>query len=493
MADTTDAAPERLETGVAQLDRVLGGGLLRGSLAMVIGAPGSGKTVMAQQMAFHCAGQGKATLFLTGYSESHEKLLSHGRGLSFFEPDVIGGKVQFVSVLDMLREGADETEDAIVATARSQEAALVIIDGFAGMRRLLPDGQAVAQFLYSLGAKLSLLGLTILITVEGDPAESARYPEITVCDTIVALRRELIDSRERQLLQVMKARGSSPLRGLHPYTITRDGVSVFPRYESTVGTTEPIWTSGRAAFAIEGIDALLGGGLNNATVTLAVGSPGVGKTLLGLHFALEGVRVGEPVLFCGFMESAAQLREQARAFGLDVEAAEAAGQLRLLVLPGYDTEADEIAGFIVEDVERRGVRRLVIDSAAELDRAIGDVSRKAGFLSAFVSYLRERHVTTYFTLDIPTIVGPALELLDTPLSIIGENLILMRKVEYRSTLHRVLSVLKMRFSDHDQAIYEYGITADEGIHVMGSAPLGEGLLTGIVRPLVDISHQSPSA
>ncbi|HUZ77060.1 MAG TPA: ATPase domain-containing protein [Chloroflexota bacterium] len=61
-------APQRIETGVPNLDRILGGGLLRGSLAMVIGAPGAGKTVMAQQIAFHCAAQGKATLFLTGYN-----------------------------------------------------------------------------------------------------------------------------------------------------------------------------------------------------------------------------------------------------------------------------------------------------------------------------------------------------------------------------------------------------------------------------------------
>jgi circadian clock protein KaiC len=211
LAETSSPASQWTETGVPNLDRILGGGLLRGSLAMVIGAPGAGKTVMAQQMAFHCAANGGATLFLTGYSETHDKLLSHTRGLSFFKPDLIGDKIQFASLLDLLREGSDETEDAIVATARSQKASLVIIDGFRGMRRLLPDDQSVAHFLYSLGAKLALLGATTLIVVEGDPDESARYPEITVCDVILAVRRELRAGRQRRLLEVMKARGASPL------------------------------------------------------------------------------------------------------------------------------------------------------------------------------------------------------------------------------------------------------------------------------------------
>ncbi len=492
MAESDRPVAHWIETGVPELDRVLGGGLLQGSLAMVIGSPGAGKTVMAQQIAFHYAARGHATLFLTGFSEPHDKLLSHSRSLTFFREELVGDKIQFASLLGLLREGATETENAIVDTARAQSASLVIIDGFRGIRRLLRDDQAVASFLYSLGAKLAMTGATTLLCLEGDPDEAGRYPEITVCDVILALRRELRDSRERKLLQVVKARGSSPLHGLHLYTITGDGISVFPRFESTVSASSSAWTPGRAAFGIDQFDAMLQGGLNRSTVTLAAGSPGVGKTLLGLHVVAAGARDGEPALFLGFMESEAQLREQARVFGLDLRAGGAAALTRLLVLPGHDLEADHVAKLLVEDVERRGVRRLVIDSAAELERGVGMPERKPGFLSALVSYLRDRQVTTYATLDIPTLAGPTLELGNTPLSVVAENLLLLRSVEYRGALHRVFSVLKMRFSDHERAIYEYVIDPGEGIRITGPAPLGEGLLTGIARPLVDIPLQTQS-
>ena len=62
-------------------------------------------------------------------------------------------------------------------------------------------------------------------------------------------------------------------------------------------------------------------------------------------------------------------------------------------------------------------------------------------LPALVNYLRSRQVTTYLTLDIPTIAGPTLEFAETPLSLIAENLVLLRTVEYRGKLHPVLSVL----------------------------------------------------
>ncbi len=190
------------------------------------------------------------------------------------------------------------------------------------------------------------------------------------------------------------------------------------------------------AFGIDGIDRMLGGGVTAGTATLVAGTLGVGKTLLALHFAAEAARFDELVLFLGFVESAAQLHQQASAFGLDLAAAEAAGSLRLLVLPAFDLEADRVAQLIVQDVEGRQVKRLVIDSLTELDGGIGDTERRASFFAALVTYLRARRVTTYTTLDIPSIAGPELNLANTPLSLLAENLLLLRTVEYRGALHR---------------------------------------------------------
>jgi circadian clock protein KaiC len=491
MAGDVGGSPELLETGVPNLDRVLGGGLARRATAMVIGAPGSGKTILALQIAFHQAARGARALYLTGYSETHDKLLSYGHGLGFFAPAVVGRQIQLGSLPDLLRRGAEAAEAAITTTARAQDASLIVLDGLRSMRGILGDEQEAAHFLYALGAKLALLGATTLIVVEGDPDDSRRYPELTACDVILGLRRERREGRQRRLLEVVKARGAAPLGGDHFYTIEASGISLFPRFESIVAATEPAWDAERAGFGIVEVDALLGGGLTAGTATLVAGSPGVGKTLLGLHFLADGARRGEPGLLLGFMEGAAQLREKARAFGLDLATAEAAGTTSLLVLPSYELEADAIAQRLCEDVERRGVQRLVIDSAAEVERGIGSPGRTPEFVAALVSYLRGRGVTTYLTLDIPTIVGPELALAGTPLSVLAENLLLLRRVEYRGRLHWVFAIFKMRFSDHDPGIHEYAICPGVGIRLLGPAPPGEGLLTGIVRPSTEGPGQPP--
>jgi circadian clock protein KaiC len=274
------------------------------------------------------------------------------------------------------------------------------------------------------------VGATTLVLIEGDPDDSARLPELTVGDVVIGLRRALLGMRQRRLLDVRKVRGAAPLAGLHAYELGSDGFTVWPRLEAWAAAAQPGWSDQRVPFGVRALDELLHGGLTAGTTTLAAGSPGTGKTLLGLHFLAEGARLGEPGLFVGFMESAAQLRGKARAFGLDLAADE---RVRLLVTPGHDLEVDRVADVLREDVEARGVRRLVIDSAAHLQRAMADPTRTPDFFGALVAYLRARGVTAYVPFEIAKIVGQELDFGDTPLSVLAENLLLLRHVEYHGS------------------------------------------------------------
>src|SRR4051794_28956027 len=99
---TDSLSLEVVETGIPYLDLLLGGGLPRGAIAMVVGAPGTGKTTLAHQMAFHAASQGAVTLYLTGYSETHAKLVAYGRGFRFFAPEHVGTLIQYLILADLL-------------------------------------------------------------------------------------------------------------------------------------------------------------------------------------------------------------------------------------------------------------------------------------------------------------------------------------------------------------------------------------------------------
>jgi len=87
---------ERLPTGITELDLVLGGGLEPGSTVVLTGAPGTGKTILAQQICFANATPERKAIYYTTLSEPHSKLVRHLEPFDFFEPRVLGVGVEFI-------------------------------------------------------------------------------------------------------------------------------------------------------------------------------------------------------------------------------------------------------------------------------------------------------------------------------------------------------------------------------------------------------------
>jgi len=122
-------APQQVDsTGAPQLDLVLGGGVPRGSLLMVVGPPGSGKTTLATQMVF-AARAGRDALILTALSEPSSKLIAHLRALTFFDEALVGGPVRILSLEQFLPKGLDSTAEELLTLAREERAGLVLLDG----------------------------------------------------------------------------------------------------------------------------------------------------------------------------------------------------------------------------------------------------------------------------------------------------------------------------------------------------------------------------
>src|SRR5436309_12579970 len=163
-------------TGVPQLDLVLGGGLPRGTLIILQGSPGSGKTTLASQMAFAAAKRGQRVLFLTAFSEPTTKLLEHLRSYHFFDPDLVGDHVQVFSLQQFLSQGATTTGQEIVAAVRKTRANMVVLDGFPAMRDLETHVEASRQLLYHLDTLLSFQGTKTLITTEASLRDRTFFP-----------------------------------------------------------------------------------------------------------------------------------------------------------------------------------------------------------------------------------------------------------------------------------------------------------------------------
>jgi circadian clock protein KaiC len=459
--------PER--TGIPGLDQILGGGLPGRGIVVVVGVPGAGKTLLVQQLAFHAARSGRRALYFSSLSEPHERLVEHLRPFSFFDESMLGDSVQFLSLGSAAEQGAAAAASAVMQTTRRAGAGLVIIDGLRRLRDILPDEPHGRNFLHRLGSQVGLLGALLVVILEDRPPGEELLPELAVGDVLLGLFFERTAFAHRRYLEVYKRRGAAHLPGLHAVTIGPGGIVCYPQFELTIAPDEaPIVPSDRAGSGVPDLDATLGGGLTRRTATVVAGNPGTGKTLFGLHFLAEGIRAGEPGLFVGFRESPPQLLLRGSALGVDLADSRDRGLLHVLAEPPVGLDPDILAHRIRQTVQDAGISRLVLDAVPELTAVVGP-RRISGFLAALFTVLRERGVTTVLTNETSNLFGLDVGVGEVPISGLFDNVIILQHVESDGRVKRQLSVIKMRFSEHDRAIHELTI-GEAGLRLL---PPGE--------------------
>ncbi|MDQ2784943.1 MAG: RAD55 family ATPase, partial [Chloroflexota bacterium] len=162
-----------LPTHVAGLDEILGGGIPLRSMILILGRPGAGKTILAEQIAIEQARRGKRVLILTALSESHEQLLTSLRQFSFFDEALVGDRIRFLSIQTLLQDGLEATADAIVEMVRTHDSSFVVLDGFRGIAGFANSDSEVRLFLYEVRMRLALLEVTSLVTLEANPDQES--------------------------------------------------------------------------------------------------------------------------------------------------------------------------------------------------------------------------------------------------------------------------------------------------------------------------------
>jgi circadian clock protein KaiC len=480
----------KVKTGVSGLDAVLAGGLIAGSVILIAGPAGSGKTTLGNQVVFQHAREGGKAVFVTVLAETHERMLSRLRGFSFFTPDLVGSQLYYVSLLEELEQGGlDGLLTAIRQVVRDRGATVLVIDGGALIEEFAPSPMDFGRFLQRLQAASALMGCTTLLLSGHGSATIGTVGMHT--DGIILLDIEPTGERDRRTLRVVKLRGAEHLTGRHDIAIGAPGVEVYPRLEAIVGADKSSSErTERLGTGITALDEMLGGGLLPATSTMVLGTPGVGKTLCGLHFIDEGLKHGESALVATFHEKAELLVRTGAAIGLDLAGPDEECRFHVLWRAPLELSPDAWAWQLLAEVERHRPQRLFLDGLSDVQRLIPTQDRLSKFITALTNELRDRGVTTLMTVEIDGFAGADLMVPVPSASATMDNGILLRHVELASRVHRLISVLKARQSAAHADIREFVIGA-QGIEVGDIFGGATALLTGTASmepnagPLVD--------
>jgi circadian clock protein KaiC len=469
---------EKLSTGIPNLDRILNGGLPRNSVNVIAGPPGTGKSILAQQMVFHNARADDRAPYLVTVSEPTVKMLRYNQRFTFFDAERVGKNVIYLDLgSTLLQGGLEDVTRQIEEYIEEYSPVVLAIDSFKALHEVAKDVPQLREFAYRLAIRLTTWGTTTLMVGEYTRESIYETPIFAIADGIFYLDHAVRGMQTERYLEVLKMRGDGYFDGKHPFSIGSDGITVYPRL-TTPAVLEPYPVGERRlSLGVPGLDDMTHEGVLSATSTLVAGSAGTGKTLLGLHFLLEGIRRGESGLLITFQETPSMLRAFSGGFGWHLEQLEAEGQLYLLYSSPVELSVDQHAETIRQCIGETGARRIVMDSLKDIELATPDKVRYKDYTYSMVNDFRRQGITSLLTAEIPEMFGH-FTVSEYDVSFVTDNVILMRYVEIEGHVARALSVLKMRGSDHDKSVREFEIRPQTGIEVLQPFSDYDTVLTG---------------
>jgi circadian clock protein KaiC len=474
---------QKIRTTIEGFDDISHGGLPKGRTTLASGTSGTGKTLFAVQFLYNGITQFDEPAVFVTFEESPIDIIQNALSFGWPLQALIDEGKLFILDASPDPEGQDIAGDfdlsalieRIHYAIRKYKAKRVAIDSVTAIFQQYDAAAVVRREVFRLTARLKQIGVTTVMTTERieEYGPVARYGvEEFVSDNVVILRNVLDGERRRRTLEILKLRGTSHMKGEYPFTITKDGINIFPLGAMRLTQRS---SNARVSSGVTTLDEMCGGGFFKDSIILVTGATGTGKTLLVSKFLEDACKNGERAILFAYEESRAQLSRNAYSWGIDFEELERKGLLKILCAYPESAGLEDHLQIIKSEIAEFKPSRISIDSLSALARGVSNNAFRQ-FVIGVTGFAKQEEITGFFTNTTDHFLGSH-SITESHISTITDTILMLQYVEIRGEMSRAINVFKMRGSWHDKGIREYSISA-QGPEIRDSFRNFEGIISG---------------
>jgi circadian clock protein KaiC len=479
----------KARTGITGLDEITGGGLPRGRTTLLVGGPGSGKTILALQFLVNGARECNEAGIFVAFEETSKRIAANAESFGWRLAELRRKKLFFMDAQPtpgLVQSGDFDLGGmcaALEAQVEKMRARRIVFDALDIVLALLPDAAARRRELYRLHEWLLARKLTGLITAKADGDETSSISQqpfrsmLFMVDCAVILNHSVVLGVSQRNLRVQKYRGSSFAEDESPFVIGPSGFEV--ALTRTLGSVDANVTNERVSSGVKRLDTMLGGGYYRGASVLITGAPGTAKTTLGGVFAEAACRRGERTMFVSFDSDSTEVVRDLASVGIRLGRYVKNGCLRMISGRTITGSAETYLVRIKALAREHRARCLVIDPVSTLAKAGNELTAHS-VAERLVDWAKADGTTLVCTSLLDELSAQTEGESPLRISTLADTWIHLNQLVQAGERNRGLSIVKSRGTAHSNQVREL-ILSDAGVTLADTYTAGGEVLMGTLR------------
>src|SRR3984885_9636525 len=480
---------QKAPSGITGFDEITSGGLPRGRTTLLLGGPGSGKTVFGLQYLINGARiYGEPGIFVA-FEETSQRILANAESFDWKLGQLQKKKLLFVDAqpsYDLVQTGDFDLCGMLAGLglqAAQAKARRIVFDALDIVLALLPDLSARRREIYRLHEWLVSRRLTCIVTLKAradEPNSITQQPYgfmQFMVDCSVILNHSVVAGVSQRNLRVQKYRGSSFDENESPFVIGDAGFDV--AIVRTLGRDDAKVTNERVTSGIKRLDTMLGGGYYRAACVLITGFPGTAKTTLSGAFAEAACHRGERTLFVSFDSDGTEVIRNLASVGIRLDRYLKSGLLRMVSARTITGSAEICLVRIKAFAHEHRARCLVIDPVSALSK-FGNELTAHGVAERLIDWSKAEHVTLVCTSLLNEISEQTEDDTSLHISSLADTWIHLNYLVQAGERNRGMSIIKSRGTAHSNQVREL-ILSNAGVTLADIYTAGGDVLMGTLR------------